>query len=240
MSVAISRRSAVFLALALFLPGLSGCGYGSKVESGNIEVYYKDGATKAEADRLAAYLAKQWGAAGDRRSVQLTKNGGKYQFRMVVKKGFENNPAFLAEVPVISARLSRDVLEGGEVEFHVCDETLKTLKTIPMRDDMRSAFALNRIEVFYAPSVTKDEVEAFANHVKADAGDAKELSFTLTRRGDVVEVRMPVDSNLLNDPGTEASLRADLKRVSANVFKGAPVELHLCDIYLNVQKVLKP
>ena len=68
-------RSCAYLAIALFLPLAGGCGYGPKVESGNIEVYYKDGATKAEAERLSAYLNKLWAGPGGKRSVQLTKKG---------------------------------------------------------------------------------------------------------------------------------------------------------------------
>ena len=56
------------------------------MEHGNIEVYYTEGATKAEADRLGAYLVKLWSSGGsDRRSVQLKKAGEGYQFRMVVR-----------------------------------------------------------------------------------------------------------------------------------------------------------
>ena len=87
-------------AFALLVLAMSGCGnnYGTKVQQGTIEVFYKDGATKAEADRLCTYLAKTWGASGPRRSVQLKKEGDGYQFRMVVRKEFQSDSNALSRL----------------------------------------------------------------------------------------------------------------------------------------------
>jgi hypothetical protein len=241
MSGSLARRFLLVLALAPVLLGAGGCGYGPRVTNGNIEVYYRDGASKAEAERLGAYLAGQWGAAGERRSVQLRKAGDKYQFRMVVKKEFQNNPAYLAEGPILAARLSRDVFNGAEVEVHACDDRFNTLKTLSVRDDMHSSLVLDKIEVFYSSAVSRDEADAFARHIRAEVGDdGVERTFTLTRRDDVVEVRLPCNPNVLNDPAAQEALRRDARALSAKVFKKAPVELHLCDGSLNVQKVIKP
>src|ERR1700688_1739202 len=77
--------------LGLVLSNHSGCGpkHGSKVEHGNWEVFYTEGVTKAEADRLGTYLVRQGGTLPNRGTVQLKKTSDGYQLRMVVKKEFQ-------------------------------------------------------------------------------------------------------------------------------------------------------
>ena len=60
----LSLRPMVFL--LVFAVG--GCGYGPKVQRGGLEVFYTDGATKEEADRLLTYLIKTWGDTGEHRT----------------------------------------------------------------------------------------------------------------------------------------------------------------------------
>ncbi len=232
-----SRRG--ILAVALLLPCVSGCGYGPKVENANIEVYYKDGATKAEAERLAAYLTKLWAGPGDRRSVQLTKKGDSYQFRMVVKKEFQNNNEALQDLAFDAARVSRDVFAGAPVELHACDERLNTIKVVPPRDDVRYGVVEGKVEVFFSSPDRKADAERMAKFLAGELQNAA-VTFTLVRHPDVIEVHMVIRKELQDDADTLEGLRQTGKAISANVFKGTPVEMQLCDEHLKVLRVLKP
>jgi hypothetical protein len=240
MSGALGNRCRRACVLALVLLALSGCGYGSKVQHGNIEVYYTDGVTQAEADRLGAYLAKTWGAAGGRRSVQIKKTDDGYQFRMVVRKEFQKNENMLKRLQFDAARVSRDVFDGAAVELHACDEHLRTLQAFPPRPDVRYGFVEGKAEVFFASDVPKADAERLAKYLAGLIKTAPApISFKLARRGKAVEVHMVVQAHLLNDANLLAALRRDRGAIAANVFPGATVELHLCDDAFNVLQVLK-
>jgi hypothetical protein len=220
--------------------GLAGCGgYGSKVEHGNIEVFYTEGATKEEADKLGAYLAKQPEAAGERRSVQLKKPGGNYQFRMVVKEEFRKDAKTQRALEFEGARISRDVLAGAAVETHICDDRFNTLQTLPPRADMRYGVLVDKIEVFFPEGFDKAEAQSFAKDSATELPGAA-VTFKLARRDKTVEVHMAARPELVKDAGLQAELRRRCRDLSTRVFEGAPVEFHLCDELLNVLEIVRP
>jgi hypothetical protein len=241
MSGTFLSRSRFVPAVALFLLALSGCGQGPKVQHGNIEVFYTGEATKAEAERLGAYLTKAWGAPPDRRSVQLNKTADGYQFRMVVKKEFQNDEKTLKRLQFDGARISRDVFAGAATEMHACDEYFQTLKAFPPRADVRYGVVEGQAEVFFAADFAKEDAQRFAKYLAGLLQNAPaRVTFKLARRGDVVEVHMASKQELLQDPAVIAALRNDRNAIAVNVFKGSTVEMHLCDDLLNVVQVLKP
>ena len=235
----------VFLAAVVVLVpiiALTGGGHGSKVQHGNIEVFYTEGATKAEADRLAAYLLKDPAGAGHRRSVQLKKTADGYQFRMPIKKEFQNDQKVLQGLQFDGARISRDVFDGAAIEVHACDQHLKTLKTFPPRPDVRYGVVDGKIEVFFAANVEKADAQQLAKYLATTLGGEPapaRISFKLARRGAIWEVHMVVAQKVLQDPAVIADLRQARNDIAVNVFKGGSVEMHLCDNLLNVVDVLK-
>jgi hypothetical protein len=234
-------RGRLVCAVGLFLLVLSGCGAPARVQHGNIEVFYTDGVTKAEADRLGAYLVKAWGAPADRRSVLLAKAAGGYQFRMVVKKEFRNDEKTLKRLEFDGARIARDVLEDAAVEVHACDEFMQTLKAFPPRADVRHGIVEGKAELFFAADVAKADAQRLASYMARLLKDAPApVSFKLARRGAVVEVHMVCRPDLLNDPAIVAALRNDRNDLARNVFPDTTVEMHLCDDVFDVVQVLKP
>jgi hypothetical protein len=241
MSPTHRTRRGLLIVVVLFPLALVGCGHGSKVQQGNIEVFYKDGATKAEAERLAAYLDKHWGALPGRRSVQLTRSGEGYQFRMVVKKEYQNSNTLLKQLQFDGARISRDVFEGAAIELHACDEHLKTLQVFPPRPDLRYGVVEGNIEVFYSSAIEKEDARRLAKYLaNAMVGAPTQLSFKLARRVAIIEVHMVIQKEARKNPIAIAELRDERKGLEVNVFTGAEVELHLCDESFNVLEVLKP
>jgi len=225
----------------LCLLATAGCGfnYGPKESQGTIDVYYVDGATKAEAERVAAYLQKAWGEAPARRTVQLKKDGDTYQFRMVIKKEFQNDEPTLKKLAFDGARISRETLDSAPVDVHACDTYLTTLKVVPMRPDVRYSLVQNTIEVFYPSPTDKDDADRLAKYLAKITNNKSPISFKLARRDKVVEIHMVTNQEALKNPELVAALQHDRKAINDNVFPGQIVELHLCDDVFNVVQVLK-
>ncbi|GIW82512.1 MAG: hypothetical protein KatS3mg105_4319 [Gemmatales bacterium] len=123
-----------FPAVVLFAGcGLGGTGYGKMIEKNGVEVYYTDKVTKDEADKLLQYLLKsEWG--GDRKTIQLNKTGATYEFRMVIKKGVDQDDEFVQVAKAFALELSREVFGGADVDIHFCDEHLRTVRVVvPLR-----------------------------------------------------------------------------------------------------------
>lgn len=227
------------IALILLLPAGCGEGRGNKVTDGNIEVYYKNGVTKAEAERLAKYLNTKWGLA-HRGTVQLQKKGAGYQFRMVVKEQYQKDQAMLNKLVLDGARISRDVLNGAEVEVHACDKELKTVKVIPHRSDLRYGLVKDNLELYYSADVKKEDAQKLLDHAaKFLKGASQDVSMKLSRRDKVMEFHLVFNKEVLKNPGTELELEGIRKSMEAEVFDGAPTEIHLCDENMKVYKIIK-
>jgi hypothetical protein len=218
----------------------SGCSsYGPSVSAGSIDVHYVGKATKDEAQKLGNYLIRSWGEAPNRRTVQLAKNDDGYQFRMVVKKEFQKDEVIMKKLAFDAARISRDVFNGAPVELQACDEHLVTLRSIPPREDVRYGFTEKNVEVFYAAPADKEDAERLTKYLATIINANAVVSFKLARRGDVVEVHMVSDPNILGEPGLIDALQTDRRAIAANAFPRRTVELHLCNDTFDVVRVLK-
>lgn len=218
----------------------SGCpSYGPSVSNGTIDVHYKGAATKEDAQKLANYLVGTWGAAPHRRTVQLVKEGDTYQFRMVVKKEFQKDDVIMKKLAFDAARISRDVFNGAPVELQACDEHLTTLRSIPPRADVRYGLTEKKIELFYANPADKEDADRLTKYLATIIDGNALISFKMARRGDVVEVHMVSDPNILDQPGLIQALQTDRKAIAANGVPGKTVELHLCNDTFDVIRVLK-
>ena len=114
----------------LTLALLTACGYGESVTFNGTEVYYKDGATLEDAEKLGEYLVESEFADGVEKSVMIVKNeDGEYVFRMVVQEGAEEgNDALFG---LMAMGISMSAFDGEPVHFEACDVLFNTLKTVP-------------------------------------------------------------------------------------------------------------
>jgi hypothetical protein len=85
-----------------------------------------------EVNKLGEYLVDSGFADGETKSVQLNKSGKTYEFRMVVKKGIEQDQEYKNLGKMLGAEISADVFGGAQVDTHFCDENFKTLIVLPM------------------------------------------------------------------------------------------------------------
>jgi hypothetical protein len=124
----------ILIVAVLFSLIVTGCSnYGTKLTYNKTnDLYYTGNVTKEEAQSLGDYLVEQEFFANDEnaRSVQLDKSGSTYQFRMVVKKGLEQDQSTINTAKIFAAELSKSVFNGKTVDIHFCDDSLKTLKVV--------------------------------------------------------------------------------------------------------------
>lgn len=107
-----------------------GDNYGTLVELNGDQLYYTASCSEAEARSLGQYLVKEGFFVGRGTSVQLNQVSDTYEFRMVVKKGFENDQEFLQIARQMASELSTNVFNGSQVEVHLCDDRLETLRVV--------------------------------------------------------------------------------------------------------------
>lgn len=104
--------------------------YGTKLTFDDMELYYTDQVTEEQAQEVGELLQELDLTTGGERSAQITKEGGTYQFRMVVLDGHEDDPEVKLLAEVLIENLSVSVFDGDPVEVHICDENLETISII--------------------------------------------------------------------------------------------------------------
>jgi hypothetical protein len=94
------------------------------------ELYYTSSVTRGDAERLGEYLVRVGHFNGERRRVQLTRDGEAYVVRYVVRAGTESNAATVDAFQFAAAEMSRELFDGQAVEVHLCDQGLRTLRIV--------------------------------------------------------------------------------------------------------------
>jgi hypothetical protein len=103
---------------------------GQKLDFNGGELYYTSNVTEAEAQKLGKFLVDNEFYDGNPKTVQLNKEGDTYQFRMVIKKGLENDPGTLISIKAMLSLISTQVFNNANVVAHLCDEYLTTIKVV--------------------------------------------------------------------------------------------------------------
>ena len=101
--------------------------YGKKVSKDNLEVFYKDGISKDEAQKLFDFLYPLWNK-GDKKSVQLVKIKDTITFRMVTNKekmGQVDDETFA----LMGTVFSDSVFNSAPVNVDLTDDHFKTIRT---------------------------------------------------------------------------------------------------------------
>lgn len=123
------------LLLVLFAAFLVSCSpnYGEKIDVQGADLYYKDSITLAQAEKIKNYLIEQqfFGDQADSgvgKSIQLAISDSTFAFRFPVKKGIDQDEQYIAQLKLIAGQLTE--LMGQQVDIHLCDENLETIRTV--------------------------------------------------------------------------------------------------------------
>jgi hypothetical protein len=158
------RRLTLFLLIPAISLVIACTGYGEKVVYEGTEVYYKDGATKEEADKMGAYLVKSGYADGNPKSVMLVRNPSNNN--MVVRQvvATEKLNAFTEMAfMIMGAAYPKEVFDNQPVDLELCDNTFKTVKSFSY-DEMKK----------FAPDDTIDAEGEDTDEY--DSGDGEDTS----------------------------------------------------------------
>ena len=124
----IIKKSLCFLIPAFIIVSCNN--YGTFLEFNGGELYYTSKITEREAYKLGEYLVDSEFFDGERKTVQIDRIGDTYEFRMVIKKGLEQDEEFIEIMKYSSKLLSQDVFNGYSVDMHLCDEYLNTIRVV--------------------------------------------------------------------------------------------------------------
>ncbi|MBW2522761.1 MAG: hypothetical protein JRI23_01235 [Deltaproteobacteria bacterium] len=94
------------------------------------DLYFASGIEPHRAKKLGDYLVADGFFDGAPKTVRLDKQGDLWRFQMVVKPGVEKDEAFVKLTREVAKELSEKVFDGGKVEIHLCDATLRTLEAV--------------------------------------------------------------------------------------------------------------
>ncbi|MCA9563602.1 MAG: hypothetical protein KC561_08940 [Myxococcales bacterium] len=109
--------AAAVVAMLLLLPAVDG----EKHDYGDISVYVRDGASAADAERLAGTLEELGASQAD---VYLEREGERWVVGMVLKDSFLESPTVEAESVSLANVLSAMAFSGDPVRFEANDDML--------------------------------------------------------------------------------------------------------------------
>jgi hypothetical protein len=174
------------LVLAFFIAaGLMACtNYGKKVSQDYLEVYYKDGATKEEAQKTVDLLYPLWKSEDgktEKKSIQLTKSGDTINFRMVVdekKLAQAGDETFHS----MSDLFSDSLFSGAPVNIVFTDNSFKTIRTLvykkaSLADEYGTPVTAGSIQVFSKDGFSSEHAQMLADYLAKEMGSSKAISF---------------------------------------------------------------
>ena len=127
----VKKTMKIFVAIFFASVILTSCdNYGKEKNFNGLQLFYTSNITETEANSMGNYLIESGFADGEEKTVQLNKSGNTYEFRMVVKKGIEQDPEYTELGKLIAAEISSEVFNGAQVDVHFCDENLKDRKSV--------------------------------------------------------------------------------------------------------------
>lgn len=233
------KKPLTILSIFLMLIALSGCNnYGTEKDFDGVQVYHTDKVTAAEADQLGAYLVKEKFANGEAKSVQLTKAGSTYQFRMVVKEGLDKDTSYWKTAIFFGSMLASQVFNGGPLEVHLCDDQLKTLKVLVAKD-FGAEKIFNGTSLFHTKDITAAQVDSLGNYlVRSKFATGGEKFTMITKSGNTYQFKFIVKQGADKDPVYLKNGHLFASEIHNGVFHDAPVEVLMCDDSFNTLAVL--
>ncbi len=230
------KQFITFLSIALFI---SCSNYGEKLTFDGTDVFYKEGATKEQAQKLGEYLNKSGFTDGNEKSVQLVKNKetGNLTFRMVVANDFKQGKDMVFKT--FAKQLSKNVFNGEPLDFEICDNTFKTVKTFKF-EKQDELVEKDGASVFYTKNVTKEDAQSLANYLKTSGfTDGTPKTIQLDKKDGNYLFRMVVKEGIEKDDKNVNMLKQFGDMISKNAFNGKPVVVHLCNDELETLRIAK-
>jgi len=217
--------------------------YGTEKSFDGVQLWYTSIITEKEADAMGSYLIESAFADGSEKIVQLNKSGNTYEFKMVVKTGIEQDQEYTELGKLFATEISNFVFNGEPVDVHFCDENLKTLRVLPMSnqidDDYGTEKSFDGVQLWYTSIITEKEADAMGNYlIESGFSDGMEKTVQLNKSGNTYEFRMVVKTGIEQDQEYAELGKLLATEISTFVFNREPVDVHFCDENLKTLRVL--
>lgn len=226
-----------FILAVIIVTGLLSCtNYGKKVSQDYLEVYYKEGATKEEAQKTLDLLYPLWKneeGKTEKKSIQLTKSGDTINFRMVVdekKLAQTGDETF----HTMSNLFSDSLYNGAPVNMVFTDNKFKPIRTIvykkaSLADSYGTPVTAGKIEVYSKDGFSSEHAQMLADYLAKEMGSSTAISFLAGKTEDGgYLVCMASDKDKVAAMDNEV-FNQMAKQLSDNVFYGGQVTFELTD-----------
>lgn len=108
-----------------------GYNFGERIFFGNDRLYYTKDISNEIANALGNFLQESGFFQGTGLQAQITKEGEAYQFKYIVKQGFENDAQYKATVSAFGLLISQAVFSGQRLDIHLCNDFMETIEVVP-------------------------------------------------------------------------------------------------------------
>jgi hypothetical protein len=198
-----------------------------------VQLYHAEGVSDTLANSLGNYLISSQFADGRAKTVQITKTGDTYHFRFVVKDGAEKDSSISQSTKYFASLLSADVFNGAPVRVEMCDNLMNTLKSFTSVE-LGKKKIVDGLELYHTAAVTDAQADSLGSYLVATHfADGKSKTAQIAKSGATYQFRFVINPGVEKDPEYIKNSKVYGADISTGVFGGAPVELHLCDKYLN-------
>lgn len=108
--------------------------YGKRLEFNRGQLFYTSSVTETESNRLGEYLLNKGFFSGQPVSAQINKVDTTYEFRFVIREGYETSNELISTSREFAHLLSQDVFNSAPVNIHLCNDNFETIKVIHWQD----------------------------------------------------------------------------------------------------------
>ena len=227
-----SRAWALALTVMLTLFSV-GCSGKQEITVNGTEIFF-DGTTVTEADanKLGEALNESGFSDGQEKSVELTKEGDTWVFRMVSVDGAEDDVEIVSAMRLMCLELSCE-FDGQPFLVDLCDDQLKTKKQFSgLKGTLHKVDTSN----VYLDGVSEDVLAPFQKVLAAE--QFEEVNFHLEKVGEEIKVRLVANNEALETAEYDEAMNNLAKTISTEVFEGNPITLLLCDDWFEDKKTI--
>jgi hypothetical protein len=212
--------------------------WGNKLIFNGGDLYYTSSVKEAEAKKLGEYLTQGKFFDGSPKSVQIHKSGDIWEFRVVVKQGYEKDEKNVEIFKKIAVELSKDVFKGVPVDIHLCDPYFKTLRVVNFPKSDKGAtqsqygvkLIFNAGELYYNQPVTRSEAQKLGQYlVQAKFFDGTRKTVQINKSGQTYQFRYAIIGGYDQKEEYIDLVKQFSAELSEGVFHNAAVDIHLCD-----------
>jgi hypothetical protein len=226
--------------------------YGKKVSQDYLEVYYKDGITKEQAQKTLDFIYPVWKDKSGKtatKSIQLTKgNGDTINFHMVIDKSKlkdVTDETFYNMGNVFSDSL----FNKAPVNIILADDHFKDIRTLAYKKpevapEEKATVNANDFDHdvaggvnFYWKGISDDESKTIADYiVKNGSFSGENAEIYMTKEGDRYVISFPVQETSRTDPAFLTEIEKISKQIKDNVFADQSFSFAITDEQLKAVK----